>query len=166
MAWQTRQTTVPPPVGQLLLLLQRSRCRRVGFSYIFIPDRFRPPVDSAIYFHIFLMRISNIQNNYWHFLFYSFFAFSVLFSYYYSLVFLYRQAGNVGHNNSSFCRPMRDRAASDTEWKRVEGGGGESKGLKLDEGVKGRRTPVKGWGDLYKSERGGDEETERLEASS
>jgi hypothetical protein len=38
---------------------------------------------------------------------------------------------------------MRDSAASDTEWKRVEGGG-ESKGLKLDEGVKGRRTPVQG----------------------
>lgn len=99
------------------------RCR-VCFPYIFIPDCSRLPADSTIYFHIFLMRISNIQNNYWHFLFYSFFAFSVLFSYYYSLVFLYCQAGNVGHNNSSFCRPMRDRAASDTEWKRVEEGGG------------------------------------------
>lgn len=50
----------------------------------------------------------------------------------------------------------------------MENGKGEggSKGLKLDEGVKGRRTPVKGKGDLYKSGRGGDEETERLEASS
>lgn len=44
-------------------------CCRVSFSYIFIPDCSRPPVDNAIYFHIFLMRISNIQNNYWHFLF-------------------------------------------------------------------------------------------------
>jgi len=61
---------------------------------------------------------------------------------------------------------MRDRADSDTERKMVEGGRGGSKGLKLDEGVKGRRTPVKGKGDLYKSGRGADEETERLEASS
>lgn len=163
---RTRQTFVLPPFGQLLPPATAFFCCRVSFSYIFIPHCSRPPVDNAIYFHIFLMRISNIQNNYWHFLFYSFLAFSVLFSYYYSLVFLCRQAGNVGHNNSSFCRPMRDRADSDTERKMVEGGRGGSKGLKLDEGVKGRRTPVKGKGDLYKSGRGADEETERLEASS
>lgn len=46
---------------------------RGSFSYVFIPVYSRPPVDSPIYFHIFLMRISNIQSNYWHFLFDSFF---------------------------------------------------------------------------------------------